>query len=151
MIIENKLDNKSFGPFASSAGLGFLVIGLIFSFFNLFGLILAISGAFIAFTCTGTIIDTENKRIRHADYLFGLIPVGKWILLRSDMKLGLKEVRRGYRAYSRGAQPADIHYRDIRIFLYDPNNKKLIIPVKKFRTPEEAKAGIADYEKLLSL
>lgn len=150
MVIENKLDNRSFGPFASSMGFFLLIIGIVFSFYNLFGLLLAILGAFIAFTSTGTIIDTESRRIRHADYWFGLLPFGPWIEITPGMKLGLREVRSGYRAYSRGMQSTSVHYYDIRIFLYSSEKRKLV-PLKKFRTPDEAINGLEEYCNLLML
>jgi hypothetical protein len=150
MIIENKLENKSFGPFASSTGLFLFLGGLAFSYFNLFGLIIAIIGAFIAFTSTGTIIDSESRRIKHADYIFGLVPVGKWVDIRDDMRLGLKTVKRGYVGYIRGTQPMDIQYRDIRIFLYDCRNRP-VMAIKKFRTADSAKDEIKDLGSLLGL
>ncbi|HEX2922157.1 MAG TPA: hypothetical protein VHO50_13420 [Bacteroidales bacterium] len=137
MLIENKIDNKTFGPFASSIGLIFLIAGSVFSFFNLSGLILAIIGAFIAFTSTGTIIDTEGRRIKHADYLFGILPFGKWINITSDMKLGLRTIKRGYKMYSTTIQSTSIKTYDVRICLYDSNNKQ-IMAVKKFPSSESA-------------
>ncbi|HLP75262.1 MAG TPA: hypothetical protein VK155_20330 [Bacteroidales bacterium] len=150
VIIENLLDNRSFGPFASSTGLFLFICGIIFSYFNLFGLIIAIIGAFVAFTSTRTIIDTENKRIKHADYLFGLLPYGKWIEIQKGMKLGVKIVKRGYAGYTRGTQPVDFQSRDVRIFLLDSNSKQ-ILPVKKFKTFESARAELKELESLLGL
>lgn len=150
MIIENRLESRSFGPFASSTGIFLFTGGLIISFFSLMGLLIAIVGAFIAFTSTFTIIDTEKRRIKHADYLFGVLPVGKWIDIQPDMKLGLKTVKRGYVGYIRGTQPYDIKYRDTRIFLFDSHNKQ-IMAIKKFKTPESARAELGDLSSLLGL
>lgn len=150
MVIENRLESRSFGPFASSTGFFLFAGGLVTSFFSLYGLIVAIIGAFIAFTSSGTIIDTEKKRIKHADYLFGLIPFGQWINIQPGMKLGLHSVKRGYVGYIRGTQPYDINYRDVRIFLYGADNKQ-IMPVKKFKTSEEARAELNEYSSLLGL
>lgn len=150
MIIENTQDNKSFGPFASSTGLFLFIVGIVFSYYNLFGLIIAIIGAFVAFTSTRTIIDTENKRIKHADFLFGLLPYGKWIKIQNGMKLGVKTVKRGYKGYIRGTQPIGIQSRDVRIFLLDLDSKP-IVPVKKFKTLESAQAELKELESLLGL
>lgn len=150
MIIENRLESRTFGPFASSTGFFLFAGGIILSFFNLYGLLIAIAGAFIAFTSTGTIIDTERRRLKHADYLLGLFPYGKWIDIQPGMKLGMKTVKRGYTGYIRGTQPYDIKYQDIRIFLYDPGNKQ-IMPIKKFKTAEEARAELAELSLLLGL
>jgi hypothetical protein len=137
MIIKNKLD-KSFGPFGSSAGFFLMVGGLAATYFEPAGIILALIGAFASFTSTSTYIDTDNKMIKHTDNLFGIIPVGKWIAVKPDMKLGMGKSHRGYVGYVRGAQPVDIHYTDIRIFLYDSSNKKLM-PLKKDNSYESSK------------
>jgi hypothetical protein len=149
MLIENKLDSRSFGPFGSSTGLFMFLIGLIFSYFNLAGLILATIGAFIAFTSTGTIIDTETRRIKHADYLFGLFPIGKWVYIRPGMKLGLKEVKRGYVGYIRANQPMEIRSAELRIFLFDSSYKR-IMPIKKIK-PDTAEAELGSLSLLLKL
>lgn len=120
------------------------------SYFSLTGIIFAIAGAFAAFTSTSTIIDTEKKRIKHADNIFGFLPVGKWIDVRSDMRLGLQQVKRGYVGYTRVNQPFEIKYSDIRIFLFDSNNKK-VMPLKKFDTLQSAKNGLNDMETLLGI
>jgi len=150
MIIVNRLENRSFGPFGSSTGFFLLIGGLILVFFSLSGLIIALIGAFVAFTSTSTIIDTENKRIKHADFLFGLLPFGKWIDIHSNMRLGLRKVKRGYLGYIRGTQPIDIQYEDIRIILYDSNDKQ-IMPVMKFKTLESAQAELKKLGSLLGL
>ena len=149
MLIENKLDNRSFGPFGSSTGLFMFLIGLIFSYFNLAGLIIAIIGAFIAFTSTGTIIDTENRRVKHADYLFGLFPIGRWVNIQPGMKLGLKEVKRGYVGYIRANQPMEIRSAEIRIFLFDSSFKR-IMPIKKIK-PDAAETELGSLGLLLGL
>ena len=100
MIIKNKLD-KTFGPFGTSTGFFIMIGGVIATFYSFLGLIIAIVGAFACFTSTSTIIDTDNKRIKHSDNLFGIIPIGKWIDIKPDMKIGLKKFHRGYRAYIR--------------------------------------------------
>ncbi len=150
MIIENNLEKRSFGPFASSMGLFLFIAGLVIAYFSLIGLLIALIGAFIAFTSTCTIIDTENRRIKHADYIFGLLPFGKWVLVKDSMKLGVQKTRKGYVGYIKGNQPMDIQYTDFRIFLYNSDNKP-IIPLKKFLTYELAINEIKDIALLLNL
>ncbi|HLN19945.1 MAG TPA: hypothetical protein VK213_02580 [Bacteroidales bacterium] len=150
MIIVNRIDNNSFGPFASSTGIFMLIGGLIIAYFNLTGLFLAIIGAFVAFTSTSTIIDTANRRIRHADFLFGLLPFGKWIDIKDDMKLGIKKVRRGYTGYIRGTQPMSIVSSEIRIILYDSSQKQ-ILPVKRCKSDESALHEIKEISSLLGI
>jgi hypothetical protein len=146
MILKNKLD-KTFGPFGTSTGFFLMIGGIIATCFSFFGLLIIIIGAFACFTSTSTVIDTDNKKIRHSDNLFGIIPVGKWIDIRPGMKLGFKKFHRGYMGYIRGTQPIGIHYNDLRIFLYDSDNKQ-VVPINKFKSYESA---IDELNKLSSL
>jgi hypothetical protein len=149
MIINNKLD-ITFGPFGTSTGLFLFLGGVVATYFSLLGLVLVLIGAFIWLTSTSTFIDTEKKRVKFSNNLFGIIPVGKWIEIKPGMKLGLKKVHRGYRAYTRGTQPADIHLIDIRIVLYGPDNKE-ISPLKKSDSYETAKMELSDLKSILNL
>ena len=149
MIVRNKLD-ITFGPFGTSTGLFLFLGGVAATYFSPLGLILLLFGAFIWLTTTSTFIDIENKRVKFSNDLFGIIPVGKWVEIKPGMKLGLKKIHRGYRAYTRGTQPADIHLSDIRIFLFSPD-KIEIGPVKKFDSSENAKMELSDLSRILGL
>ena len=149
MIIKNKLD-VTFGPVGTSTGLFLFLGGVVATYFSPLGLLLVLVGAFIWLTSTSTLIDTENKRVKFSNNLFGIIPVGKWIEIKPVMKLGLKKVHRGYRAYTRGTQPADIHLNDFRIILYDPDNKE-IFHLKKSDSYETANTDMSDLKKILEL
>jgi len=149
MIIKNKLD-RVFGPFGSSAGFFLFLGGILATYFSLSGMVIALVGAFVSFTTTSTFIDTENKRVKHSNNIFGFIPVGKWINITPEMKLGLKKSHLGYRAYTRGTQPVDIHKNDIRIFLYNADNMQLM-PLKKCISHETSKAGIKELSSILEL
>jgi hypothetical protein len=52
--------------------------------------------------------------------------------------------------YIRGTQPIGIHYNDIRIVLYDSDNKQ-IMPIKKFNSYESSKAELKNLSSLLGL
>jgi hypothetical protein len=145
MIIRNKLD-KPFGPFGTSTGFFLLAGGIIATWYSLSGLILAFLGAFIAFTTTSTFIDTDRKRVKFSNDFFGFYHSGKWLDIEPGMKLGLKNAHRGYRAYTRANQPTDIHYKDIRIYLYNSRNKQ-IGTISKFSSAESANIEL---EKLRS-
>lgn len=149
MIIKNKLD-KVFGPFGSSTGFFMFLGGIIATYFSLSGLVIVLVGAFVSFTTTSTLIDTTNKRVKHSNNIFGFIPLGAWISITPEMKLGLKKSHLGYRAYIRGTQPIDIHKNDIRVFLYNGDNKQLM-PLKKFSSFETSKAGIKELGSILEL
>jgi hypothetical protein len=149
MIIKNKLD-VAFGPFGSSTGFFLFIGGIVATYFSVFGLIIVIIGAFAGFTSTSTFIDSDNKRIKFSNNLFGIIPVGKWIDIKSGMKIGLKKSHKGYRAYIRGTQPIGIHINDIRIYLYGPDNKQ-IMPVKKVDSYESSKRELDELSNMLGL
>ena len=149
MVIKNKLD-IAFGPFGSSTGFFLFVGGIIATYFSLFGLIITIIGAFTSFTSTSTFIDYDNKKIKFSNNLFGIIPVGKWIDIRPEMKLGLKKSHKGYQAYIRGTQPVSLHINDIRIYLYGPDGKQ-IMPVKKSDSYESSKRELGELSNVLGL
>jgi hypothetical protein len=149
MIVKNKLD-RTFGPFGTSMGFFMIILGIIATYFSLFGLLIAVIGAFICFTSSSTVVDIDKKRIRFSDNLFGIIPVGKWISIQPGMKLGLKKFHRGYLGYIRGIQKMTIHYTDIRIFLYDSENKQ-IAPIKKFDSYESSLEELNNLSSLLGL
>jgi hypothetical protein len=140
MIINNKLD-KAFGPVGSSAGIFLLIAGLGISYFSFSGLILVLPGAFIGFTSTSTAIDFDMKRIRFSNNLFGIIKTGKWISIEPDMKIGIKSLTRGWRAYGRGNQTFDIKTKDFRLVLQDSGNKQ-ILQIKKTDTLDSAKVEL---------
>ena len=149
MITKNRLD-KPFGPMGTSAGIFMLIAGVIAAYFSLTGLILVFVGAFIGFTSTGTLLDTDKKRIKLSNNLFGILPVGQWIDIKPDMKVGLKNIQRGYRAYSRGNRMYDVHIKDIRIMLYSADNKQ-IMPIKKFDSIDSAKTELESLSKQFGL
>jgi hypothetical protein len=149
MIVRNKIE-RSFGPFGGSTGFFIFLGGLAATWFSAYGLILAAIGAFAAFTSTSTFIDTDKKKIKFSNDLFGIIHAGKWIDVTPDMKLGLKRIHRGYQAYIRGNQPIGIHNVDIRIILYEADNDE-IMHVKKFSDRESALIGINELSSLLNL
>jgi hypothetical protein len=149
VIIRNKFD-KTFGPFGTSTGFFMMLLGIVATYFSFFGIFIVLIGAFACFTSTSTTIDVENKRMRHSDDLFGIIPVGKWIDIKPGMKIGLKKFHRGYRAYIRANQKIGIHYNDIRIFLYAADNKQ-IMPICKFDSYESSMDELNNLSSLLGL
>jgi hypothetical protein len=149
MIIRNKLD-KTFGPFGTSAGFFLMLGGIMATYFSIFGLFLVIPGAFACFTSSSTFIDTDNKKIKNSDDLFGIIHAGKWIDINPGMKIGLKKFHRGYEAYIRGMQRMGIHYNDLRIFLYGSDNKE-IIPLKKVGSRASSENELNEMSHLLEL
>jgi hypothetical protein len=149
MVIKNKLDTV-FGPFGSSTGFFIFLGGIITLYFSLIGIVIALVGAFVSFTTTSTFIDTDNKKIKFSNNLFGIIRLGKWIDIKPDMRIGLKKSHKGYVAYIKGNQPYDIHIKDIRIFLYGSDNKQ-IMPIKKIDSHETSRNELNNLSSLLGL
>ena len=149
MLIKNKLD-KTFGPFGSSMGFFLIPGGAVATYFSPYGILIVLAGAFAAFTTTSTVIDTDNRRMRHCDNLFGIIRTGKWVDLRPGMKLGLKRAGRGFVGYIKGTQPVEIRTRDIRIYLFDERNKPLL-PVNKYLSVEKAREGLKEMANQLGI
>ena len=92
MIKEYKLD-KSFGPIGTIAGITIFVVGVALICFSISGLFLIIIGAFVGFSSTSTLIDSDSKKVRFCNNLFGIIKVGKWITIEPNMNIDIKKSR----------------------------------------------------------
>jgi len=149
MIINYSLD-KSFGPIGSVAGITIFIAGLVLVFFSISGLFLILFGAFVGFSSTSTFIDFERKRVRFSNNLFGIIRAGRWFDITSDMKVGIKNSTKTWRAYSRGSQTLDATIKDFRIILYDSANNQ-IMPLRKLATIESAKIEVEKLSNQLEL
>ena len=149
MITKNKLDKPS-GPSGTAAGIFMFFAGLIAAYYSLTGLILVVLGAFIGFSSTSTFLDTDKRRIKFSNNLFGIIPIGKWIIITPGMSLGLIKSHRGFRTYSRGNRTMDMHIKDYRIILYGEDNKK-IMPVQKFDSLDMAQGELKNLREQLAL
>ena len=140
MTIENKLD-KSFGPAGSSAGIFLFIIGIITTYTSVIGLILILLGAFMGFSSTSTFIDSDKRRIKFSNNLFGILKTGNWIQINPAMKLAIKDSAITWRTYSRGNRTLDIEAKDFRIILLDSDNQE-IMQIKKTDSYETARAEL---------
>ncbi len=149
MIKRNKLD-KTFGPIGKSAGIVLFVSGLIMTYSSLVGLILVLPGAFIGFSSTMTFVDFDKKRVKFSNNIFGIIPIGKWMTIQSDMKIGIKKSNNAWRGYSKSNRTVDITDIDYRLILYDSNDKE-IMPIQKSKTLDSAKLNLDKISKELGI
>jgi hypothetical protein len=149
MIIHNRLD-KSFGKVGSFSGVVVFIAGLIMTWSSISGLVLVLIGAFVGFSCSGTFIDVDKKRIRFSNDLFGMIRTGHWMYLDSNMKIGIIKSKTSWRAYSQSNRAIEDNYHDFRIILYDAENKELM-PVKKFDSIEAARLELETLGSQLGL
>ena len=101
MVLRNNKHGKFFGPVQVFMGTVFIVLGLCCVIYSPGTLLLIIPGAFMAFTFTGTIIDTENKKVRPYTTLFGIIRTGKWIEVSGFSGFKIVKSNRRYTSYSR--------------------------------------------------
>ena len=125
MITKNRLD-KVFGPVGSSAGIFLFFAGLIICYFSFTGLILILIGAFLGFTASFTYVDYDKRRLKFSNNLFGFIPIGQWIIVQKDMKIGIKKSNKVWRAYSRSNRTLDIANSDYRLILYDYKGREMM-------------------------
>jgi len=170
----NKID-KTFGPLAFSGVLLFACILLMFLYELTFYIrtlknevnqkinfeidnatpliilvLLLLLGAFVGFTTNCVRVDYVKKRIKYVIKLFGIVPIGKWTYLTTDMKLGLKKSTKRWRANSRSNRTTLLDYTDLKIVLYD-SRKKEIVPLKKVKKAKFAEEELEKMSKLLKL
>lgn len=149
MITKNKLD-KAFGPVGTSAGIFLFSAGLIMTYFSLTGLILILIGAFVGFTSTSAIVDFDKRRLKFSNNIFGIFPIGQWIVIQTNMKIGIKKSNKVWRAYSRSNRTLDIANKDYRLILYDTNGRE-IMPIQKSDNLDSAKLDLNRISKELEI
>jgi hypothetical protein len=149
MTASYKLD-KVFGPVGTAAGFVLIIAGLIMSYQSPIALILVVIGGFIGFTDTSSVIDMESKRIRLSNNIFGFIRTGKWMNIEPGMKLGIERPGMVWRSYSRSNRSITIRNKEIRIFLYDSNNNK-VMPIMKHKTYQAARTELLNLSQELGL
>ena len=149
MLIRNKLD-KSFGPVGTTAGFVLIIAGLFATFTSWMGLLLILLGAFLSFTSTATVIDASKKRVKFANIILGVINMGHWMNIESEMKVIIKESNITWRAYSRSNRPLDIDNNDFRLILLNKDGEE-IMELKKYATLASAEAELETIKKLLGL
>lgn len=149
MTTHYRLD-KLFGPVGTSAGIVLMVAGLIGCFFSLTGLILVLIGAFVGLTSTATTVDGDKKRLRFTTDLFGIVPIGQWVPIHADMKIGIRKSTKVWRAYSRSNRTIDIDDNDYRVILFDSHGKEMI-PILKTDSLDSAKLRLDRLSKELDI
>jgi len=149
MILKNKLD-KSFGPSGTFAGYTILVIGIAVTWLNWGGLLLVVVGAFMGLSYTSTVINTDIKKIRYLNNLFGFIPLGKWMDIDASMKLGIKESNVTFTTYSQSNRSIDTVKNDFRIVLCDSGEKE-IMEISKSDSFETGKDHLDTLSRQLGL
>jgi hypothetical protein len=130
---------KYFGPSATFTGYTMLACGIIVNYYSIspVSLFLIIPGFFMSFTFSGTILDTENKRVKAYTSLFGIYKTGKWDDLNQYSRFIIKQVTDKYSSVSRGNVRLNMNITNIRLILANQQGSKAIL-IGKFKTFGEA-------------
>jgi hypothetical protein len=145
---NNKL-GKVFGPVQIYMGYVFIACGILCASYSFTSLFLIIPGAFMAFTSTGTIVDTDNKRVKPYTLFFGIMRTGKWIDAGQFTRFSIKKVTKNHTSYSRGSVRLDMDQSEIRLLLINSDNTKNVV-LNKFCKFEEAQLEMKELEALIS-
>jgi hypothetical protein len=148
MLVKNYNHGKFFGPVQSYSGYVFIACGILFVSYSFLTLFLIIPGAFMAFTSTGTILDTDNKKVKPFTLLFGFFSTGKWIDVKEFTRFSIQKGTRRYTSYSRGSVKLDLGITDIRLMLVNSNGTGKII-VNRYSNFEEAHLEMEELNRIL--
>jgi hypothetical protein len=127
MARYNYNHGRFFGPSSSFTGYSLIAGGLIAMYFSLTALFVIIPGAFMAFTFSGCILDTDTRKVRPYTSLFGFIRAGKWIDIKNFTRFNIVRTTSKYSTYSRGSVRLDMSESDIRLLLTDRNGTKKVV------------------------
>jgi hypothetical protein len=137
MKIHNNKFGKFFSPVQIFMGYVFIACGILFVSNSLLTLLLLIPGTFMGFTYAGTIIDTDNYRVKPYIDLFGIIRTGKWIDISQFTRFNIIKTSKKYTTYSRGSVRFDMVSSDIELLLINRNGTKKVV-LNKYSNFEDA-------------
>jgi hypothetical protein len=146
-VINNNLGNF-FGPSSSYMGYVFIACGIFAATYSLLALTLLIPGFFMAFTYNGTIIDTDNKRLKTYTALFGIFRTGKWIDADQFTRFNIIKATKKYTSYSRANVRFDMNVSDIELLIINRNGSKKAI-LNKYSNFEDAHKEMEELSKIL--
>lgn len=150
MKSNNKL-GSFFGPIGAFAGIIVFIAGFISIYFSLIiGAILIIIGAFVGFSYTSVILDFDKKKFKSSNILFGFVPIGKWIQINKDLKVGFKLNKITFRTFSMSNRTSEFEQNEYRIILYDNNNKE-VAEIKKSKNQKIAEIEVENISRKFNL
>ncbi len=151
MRINNTTDYILSGPM-KFAGYTFLATGLIFVFNNsvIAGILISFISLFFTFSFSGVEIDTDNKRIKQYNKIFGIFKTGQWKRLDAYIGLTLVPMRRVNTIASRANLTNTTIKKDYRIFLVN-KAKKPAIAIKVCNNMENAQTSLDEFSIWLKL
>jgi hypothetical protein len=145
----NKLD-KPFGPAGTSAGLVLFFVGILTVSHSIFSFFLILIGAFFGFTTTSSVIDSDKKRVKLSNNLFGVLRIGKWINIEGGMKIGIRKSSQVWQTASWSNRVLKIRNDDFRVILFNFDEKE-IIPLQKAISQNEASTELTKLSHELGL
>jgi hypothetical protein len=148
MPVRNNNLGKFFGPSSSYMGYVFIACGVFTATYSLLALTLLIPGFFMAFTYNGTLIDTDNKKVKSYTTLFGLFRTGKWIDADQFTRFNIIKATKKYTTYSRGSVRFDMNVSDIELLLTNRNGTKKIV-LNKYLNFEDAQKEMEELRNIL--
>jgi len=148
MVVINNNLGKFFGPSSSYMGYIFIISAIVAVNYSLLALTLLLPGFFMAFTYNGTIIDTDNKKIKPYTALFGIFKTGKWLDANQFTRFNIIKATKKYTTYSRANVRFDMKMSDIELLLINRNGSKKIV-LNKFSNFEDAHKEMEELSQLL--
>lgn len=136
MIIRYKL-GKTFGPSMVFAGYIIMVFGVLTTYFTFTSIGLILLGAVLAYTISGTLVDTEKREFKSYLRLAGFIPIGKVTSCSSDDAIEVRKFKGSHVTYSTSNRQSSIEVNEYRIYLINAGSKKKIL-LARFEKEEEA-------------
>jgi hypothetical protein len=146
----NYIHGKFFGTSGQFTGYALIAGGLValFTTNSPVSMFIIVPGIFMAFTFSGTIVDTDKKRIKPYTCIFGVFNAGKWISLNLFTRFHIAKVTGRYTAYSRGNVRFDMDVSDVRLLLVN-NDDTVKIAINKFKNFEEAQKAKEELSALI--
>jgi hypothetical protein len=156
MLIENKVEKAYEGPPVFVAYL-FLLTGLFIVPLNRFSLetiliggFLIIASCFFIFSLSGVKIDTDKRKIKQYNKIFGIIENGTWQHLDDYLGVTLVPVRKVQGMASWSNQTTTTSKTTYRIFLVN-KAKKPAFAIKSCKTIEQAQDSLDEFSIWLKM
>ena len=146
--MRNNNFGKFFGTSFTYSGYALIIAGLLMVSTSVMALILIIPGMFIAFTFTGTIIDTENKRVKPYTTLFGFIRTGKWLETNQFSNFAIEKSTKRYTMYSRANVRLDTNQNEINLILRNSDGTSKVV-LNKYKSFEDAQREKEELSRIL--
>jgi hypothetical protein len=129
-------------------GYVFIAVGIFCAIYSPYILFFLIPGGFMAFTSTGTMIDTENKKVRPYTSLFGFIRTGKWTEVSGFSGFKIIKSNRRYTSYSRANVQLDMNISDISLILVNKNGTRKVV-LNRYNNFEDARKDMDELKRSL--